>query len=70
MSDKKIPVSTQANLSINEKCLKNVFIAGLNSDNRPVAEKYGEGLPLEELVKLLIRNEISAERDPPPPYHP
>ncbi|RHZ49133.1 hypothetical protein Glove_529g2 [Diversispora epigaea] len=62
MSDKKIPVSTQANLSINEKCLKNIFIAGLNSDNRPVAEKYGEGLPLE-------KNEISAKLDPPPPYH-
>ncbi|RHZ84700.1 hypothetical protein Glove_78g97 [Diversispora epigaea] len=54
MSDKKNPVSTQANLFIKEKLLKNVFIAGLNSDNQPVAEKYGEDLPLEKMVQLNI----------------
>ncbi|RHZ85048.1 hypothetical protein Glove_73g17 [Diversispora epigaea] len=54
MSDKKNPVSTQANLSIKEKLLKNVFIAGLNSDNQPVAEKYGEDLPLEKMAQLNI----------------
>ncbi|RHZ69702.1 hypothetical protein Glove_280g65 [Diversispora epigaea] len=61
MSNKKIPASMQHNLSIKEKCLKNVFIAGLNSNNQLLAEKYGKDLPLEELVKLLIRNEISIE---------
>ncbi|RHZ85043.1 hypothetical protein Glove_73g18 [Diversispora epigaea] len=52
MSDKKNPVSTQANLFIKEKLLKNVFIAGLNSDNQPVAEKYGEDLPLEKFTDI------------------
>ncbi|CAG8641608.1 3545_t:CDS:1, partial [Diversispora eburnea] len=47
MTDKKIPVSTQANLSIKEKLLKNIFIAGLNSKNQLVAEEYGKYLPLE-----------------------
>ncbi|RHZ76061.1 hypothetical protein Glove_207g20 [Diversispora epigaea] len=63
MSDKKNPVSTQANLSIKEKLLKNVFIAGLNSDNQPVAEKYGEDLPLEKLLffRLKIYNNTLLE---------
>ncbi|RHZ76062.1 hypothetical protein Glove_207g21 [Diversispora epigaea] len=60
MSDKKNPVSTQANLSIKEKLLKNVFIAGLNSDNQPVAEKYGEDLPLEN--GLSRDNQLEAGR--------
>ncbi|RHZ84699.1 hypothetical protein Glove_78g96 [Diversispora epigaea] len=57
MSDKKNPVSTQANLFIKEKLLKNVFIAGLNSDNQPVAEKYGEDLPLEK-YNIQLKNAI------------
>ncbi|RHZ51133.1 hypothetical protein Glove_482g87 [Diversispora epigaea] len=63
MSDKKNPVSTQANLSIKEKLLKNVFIAGLNSDNQSVAEKYGEDLPLEKLLffRLKIYNNTLLE---------
>ncbi len=60
----------QGNLSIKERCLKNVFIAGLNPKNQLEAEEYGKDLPLERLVKLLTINEISAKRDPPPPYHP
>ncbi|CAG8648040.1 7393_t:CDS:1, partial [Diversispora eburnea] len=60
MTDKKIPVSTQANLSIKEERLKNFFIAGLNPKNQLVAEEYGKDLPLKKLVKLLTINEIRA----------
>ncbi|RHZ61606.1 hypothetical protein Glove_346g114 [Diversispora epigaea] len=66
MSDKKILVSTQGNLSIKEERLKNFFIARLNPNNQLVAEKYGEeygkDLLLEKLVKLLIKNEILAKQ--------
>ncbi|CAG8623134.1 872_t:CDS:1, partial [Diversispora eburnea] len=64
------PLSAQANLSIKEKLLKNIFIAGLNPKNQLMAEEYGKKLPLEGLVKLLTINEIRAKCDPPPPYHP
>ncbi|CAG8650209.1 6120_t:CDS:1, partial [Diversispora eburnea] len=58
------------NLSIKEKLLKNIFVAGLNPKNQLVAEECGKYLPLEGLVKLLTMNEIRAKHDPPPPYHP
>ncbi|RHZ78653.1 hypothetical protein Glove_158g15 [Diversispora epigaea] len=60
------PSSAQANLSIKEKLLKNIFIAGLNLKNQLMTEEYG----IEGLVKLLTINEIHAKCDPPPPYHP
>ncbi|RHZ78045.1 hypothetical protein Glove_168g86 [Diversispora epigaea] len=72
MSDKKNPVSTQANLSIKEKLLKNVFIAGLNSNNQPVTEKYGEDLPLEKLLffRLKIYNNTLLENEIHQSLHP
>ncbi|CAG8631721.1 10081_t:CDS:2 [Diversispora eburnea] len=69
--DRSSPSNTPpTNLSIKEKLLKNIFIAGLNPKNQLMAEEYRKKLPLEGLVKLLTMNEIRAKHDPLPPYHP
>ncbi|CAG8603902.1 10729_t:CDS:2, partial [Diversispora eburnea] len=43
------PSLAQANLSIKEKLLKNIFVTGLNPKNQLVAEECGKYLLLEGL---------------------
>ncbi|CAG8598832.1 429_t:CDS:2 [Diversispora eburnea] len=62
MTDKKIPVSTQANLSIKEECLKNFFIAGLNPKNQLVAEEYRKDFPLEKGSIVALKRDMDRLR--------